>query len=134
MPRAPLLLIGAAVTAAAVATANPPAEVAAVGAPAVVGRAAADVPDPFPIARVRVTAAQLPDAAKSLAPGPLTRLSRATFEAKVRPAGAAVLAEKVQPRLVDAKYAAAGAVVSDGNRRVDRARRVAARRCCRSTH
>ena len=106
MSRPRLLLIGVVLT-AAVATAAPPAEVAAVGAPAVVGRAAADVPDPFPIARVRVSEAQLPDAAKALAPGPLTRLPRAAFEAKVRAAGAAVLAAKAQPRLVEAKYAAA---------------------------
>ncbi|QDU22549.1 hypothetical protein [Urbifossiella limnaea] len=116
MSRPRLLLIGVAAVIAAVATASPPAArgpagMAAAGAPVVVGMTT-DLPDPFPIARVRVTEAQLADAAKALAPGPLTRLPRSVFEAKVRAAGNAVLAGKAQPRLVEARYTAAAAGAS----------------------
>ncbi len=112
MPRSRLLLIGALVAVAAAATAAPPgasgpAAMAVAGVPVVVGTAPPDVPDPFPTVRLRVTDAQLPDAAKAFAPGPLVRLPRAAFEEKVRAAGAAVLAAKSVPRIVAARYTAA---------------------------
>ncbi|HEX4609780.1 MAG TPA: hypothetical protein VH092_16395, partial [Urbifossiella sp.] len=113
MARSRLLLIGAVVVVAAAASAAPPAArgpagMAAAGAPVVTGMPPEpDTPDPFPITRLRVTEAQLPDAAKAFAPGPLTTLSRAAFEERVRAAGGAVLAARSVPRIVEAKYTAA---------------------------
>src|SRR4051794_40218201 len=112
MARSRLLLIGVAATVAAVATAAPPAArgpagVAAAGAPVVVGMPADGGPHPVPPVRLPVTDAQVPDAQKAFAPAPLARLSRAAFEEKVRAAGAAVLAARAVPRIVEARYTAA---------------------------
>jgi hypothetical protein len=112
MPRSRWFLVGLAAVAAAGAAAAPPAArgpagMAVAGAPVVVGMVPADVPDPFPIARIRVTEARLADAAKAFAPGPLVRLPRPVFESKVRAAGEAARAARAAPHLVEARYAAA---------------------------
>src|SRR5437763_10078589 len=63
--------------------------------------------DPFPIRRVRVAEAQLPELLKTLEPDTLVRLPRAEFESRVRKAAAAASAAKVVPRVVEATYTAA---------------------------
>jgi hypothetical protein len=106
------LLIGlAALAAAAVAAAQPaargPAGMAAAGAPVLAAEPDDPVEDPFPLVRIRVTDAQFADAAKTFAPGPLVRTSRAAFEEKVRAAGRAVRAARAAPRIASARYTAA---------------------------
>ena len=97
-----LLLVLAVVAGGAVAAVpRPPAEI--------VARAVAEfVPadDPFPIRRVRGTDARLPDLLKELEPGPVVRLPRPEFEARVRAAGRAVSTAKHTARVVDATYTA----------------------------
>ena len=103
MPRAGWLLLVLAVAAggAVAAVPRPPAAV-------VVRAATAFVPtdDPFPIRRVRGTDAHFPDLLKELEPGPVVRLPRPEFEARVRAAGRAALAAKYAARVVDATYTA----------------------------
>ena len=62
--------------------------------------------DPFPIARIRVTEERLNQILKSSDFGPLTRLPRSEFEARVRTAALAARAERDPPRLVEASYSA----------------------------
>lgn len=79
------------------------------GAPpvGVVAAALADPPDdPFPIRRVRVTEAQLPDVLKAAEPGTLVRLPRDQFEARVRKAVATAAAARAAPRIAEAAYTA----------------------------
>ncbi|QEG31947.1 hypothetical protein GobsT_67950 [Gemmata obscuriglobus] len=63
--------------------------------------------DPFPIRRVRAPAAKLPELLKEFEPGPVLRLPRSEFEARVRAAGRAVARAKHAPRIVEANYTAA---------------------------
>ena len=67
---------------------------------------AVPVEDPFPIRRLRATPAQLPDALKQFDPGPVVRLPRSEFEARVRSAGRAVVEAKSLPRVTDARFKA----------------------------
>lgn len=63
--------------------------------------------DPFPIRRVRVTEAQLPDVLKATDPAALVRLPRDQFEARARKAAATAAAARTTPRIVEATYTAA---------------------------
>jgi hypothetical protein len=66
----------------------------------------APVDDPFPIRRVRGTDARLPELMKELEPGPVVRVPRPEFEARVRAAGRSVLGAKLAPRVADVALAA----------------------------
>jgi hypothetical protein len=66
----------------------------------------APVDDPFPIRRVRGTDARLPELMKELEPGPVVRMPRPEFEARVRAAGRSVLGARLVPRVVDVTLAA----------------------------
>jgi hypothetical protein len=95
-----LVLVAAVALGAAAGAPPPPARVATAVVPA-------DPPDdPFPIRRVRVTDAQLPDALKSFEPGALVRLPRDQFESRVRKASVVTAAARVTPRIVEATYTA----------------------------
>lgn len=116
MPR-PWLLLPAAVLAAAAfapASGGPPDGPAAavVGAGLVAAANPAPVDDPLPLTRLRVPADRLAEALKAVDPGPLVRLPRADFEARVRAAGRAVADGKLVPRLLGARYAA---TLADGD-------------------
>jgi hypothetical protein len=76
------------------------------GAPALPPVVPAVVDDPFPIARVRVTEAKLPDAVKQFDLGPLVRMPRDEFEARARKAGLATAAARAVPRILSAEYTA----------------------------
>ncbi|MDY3563489.1 hypothetical protein R5W23_005100, partial [Gemmata sp. JC673] len=58
------------------------------------------------IRRVRAPASKLPEVLKEFEPGPVLRLPRGEFEARVRAAGRAVARAKQAPRIVDASYTA----------------------------
>jgi len=62
--------------------------------------------DPFPIRRVRGSDSRLPDLLKELEAGPVVRLPRSEFEARVRTAGRAVFVAKQAARVVSATYTA----------------------------
>jgi hypothetical protein len=96
-----LALVAAVAFGAAVGGAPPPpARMAAAAVPA-------DPPDdPFPIRRVRVTEAQLPDVLKAFEPTALIRIPRDQFESRVRKAALAAAAARVTPRVVEATYTA----------------------------
>jgi hypothetical protein len=105
----PILLI--LVTASALGTAAggrtaPDAARMAVAGAAVLAVGEEEVPDPFPIRRVRLTEAQLPDAIQGFDPGVLVRLPRDEFEARVRKAGRAAVETRFTPRVVEARYTA----------------------------
>src|SRR5688572_24151759 len=96
-----LLVIALAAASAVGAVPRPPVSVAVREAVELL-----PVDDPFPIRRVRGTDTHLPDLLKELEPGPVVRLPRADFEARVRAAGRAVITAKSAARVVDATYAA----------------------------
>jgi hypothetical protein len=89
--------------------AEPPAE-ASLGA--VAGASSLAIPagpaaaDPFPIMRLRLTEAQLPDAVKQMMPGAVVQMPRHEFEARVRRAGRVVAENQAVPRIVEARYTA----------------------------
>ncbi|MFO0823298.1 MAG: hypothetical protein U0792_09280 [Gemmataceae bacterium] len=62
------------------------------------------VDDPFPIRRVRATEGQLPQVQKQFEPGPLVRLPRADFEARVRVAGQVAAEAKQLPRIAESRF------------------------------
>ena len=64
------------------------------------------IADPFPVRRVRVSESQLPDLVKQLEIGPLVRMTRTEFEARMRAAGRAATDAKIAPRITDARYTA----------------------------
>jgi hypothetical protein len=64
------------------------------------------VEDPFPIRRLRVTETQLPDVLKQLDAGPMVRLPRSEFDARVRAAGRAIAETKMLPRIVETRFKA----------------------------
>jgi hypothetical protein len=64
------------------------------------------VEDPFPIRRIRTTEAQLPEVLKQFDAGPLVRLPRGEFEARVREAGRAMADARNLPRIVDTRFQA----------------------------
>jgi hypothetical protein len=108
-----LLIVTCVCVAAAVGiAAGDPTTVGAAGE-AVAGPAALSHPDatpvedPFPLRRLRATEAQLAEIQKQLEPGPVVRLPRGEFEARVRAAGRAAAAAKQLPRVADARFKAA---------------------------
>jgi len=101
-----VLLAGLAGAGAVAVRAETPA-MAVAGAPILATPAGGPGDDPFPIARVRVSDAQLADALKTFDPGSLVRMPRDDFEARVRSASVAATAARTAPRIVEAKYAAA---------------------------
>src|SRR5262249_29531491 len=62
--------------------------------------------DPFPIRRLRVSEAQLPEVLKQLEPGPVVRLPRTEFEARVSAAARVVADSQNHVRVTDARYRA----------------------------
>lgn len=112
MPRWLLILaaVGAAAGAGGVAadapTVRPPGQAVA-GPAAVLHPDALPVEDPFPIRRLRVTDQQLSEAQKQLEAGPVVRLPRGEFDARVRSAGRFAAEAKLVPRIADARYRAA---------------------------
>lgn len=77
------------------------------GAPAVVAAEDSEPEDPFPITRIRVLPNQLDAALRTLDAGPVVRLPRKEFEARVLKAARAAAERRDPPRLVEAKYSAA---------------------------
>jgi hypothetical protein len=111
MPRWLLILatVGAATIAGAAADppgVRPPGQVVA-GPAAVLHPDSLPVEDPFPIRRVRATEQQLAEAQKQLEAGPVVRLPRGEFDARVRSAGRAAAEARLAPRIADARYRAA---------------------------
>lgn len=96
-----LLALACAAGVALGAPPRPPAEAVVRGALDIV-----PADDPFPIRRVRGADARLPDLLKELEPGPVVRLPRVEFEARVRAAGRAVGRAKHGARVTDATYTA----------------------------
>jgi hypothetical protein len=102
MSRAGWLILVIAVAAGAAVAAVPRPPAAALHA----ALDLAPIDDPFPIRRVRGTGARLPELMKELEPGPVVRMPRPEFEARVRAAGRWALGAKLAPRVVDATLAA----------------------------
>lgn len=102
MPRlrwiVPFVIVVAAAAALATASDPPPLSVAGVDA--------IPLDDPFPLRRIRVREDQLGEAQKQLDVGPLVRMPRAGFEARVRAASATIAATRSVPRLAEASYTA----------------------------
>lgn len=78
----------------------------AVAGPAATLRSDDPVADPFPIRRIRATESHAPALLKQLDAGPLVRLPRTEFEARVRAAGRAAADAKVIPRIIDTRFTA----------------------------
>lgn len=105
MPRWVLLLICPAV-AVGVADQDTPPPSRATTSPVIALPAPEPVEDPFPIRRLRASESQLPEVLKQLDAGPLIRLPRAEFEARVRTASRAVAEARVVPRITGAEFRA----------------------------
>jgi hypothetical protein len=84
---------------------GPPAQAVA-GPSAVVHAEFLPVEDPFPIRRFRATEAQVADLLKQPDSGPLVRLPRGDFEARVRAAGRAAAEARNLPRLTETRFQA----------------------------
>src|SRR4051812_35130632 len=116
MPRRLLPLLVCVAVAAAVGSAAgeaPPAPASpplAAAGPAALGHPAEPEPPgrgPFPARRLPPTEAQVPEVLKPLDAGPLARLPRGEFEARVRAAGRVAADARVVPRVTDARFKAA---------------------------
>lgn len=111
MPRWLLLLTVSAAAAVAGAFADdapsvrPPGQAVA-GPAAVLHPDALPTDDPFPIRRLRATDQQLAEAQKQLEAGPVVRLPRGEFDARVRSAGRAAADARLVPRIADVRYKA----------------------------
>src|SRR5439155_10329010 len=104
LPRRYVALVVLAVAAGVGALA--PVEADAPPAVASAVKAAASIDAPWPIARVRVSEAQLGAALKAFDAGTLVRLPRTEFEARLRNATLAAADARAVPRLIEAKYRA----------------------------
>ncbi len=112
MPRWLLILVSVA-SAAVVGSAagDPPSSLStpgqALAGPAVFAHPdSLPVEDPFPIRRLRATESQLLEVQKQLEPGPIVRLPRGEFEARLRSAGRIATDARQPPRITDVRFKA----------------------------
>lgn len=103
--RALVLVIAVALAVSLGAAKQPPGVPPTTGSVSNSSPPAATATDPFPIRRVRLTEAQLPEAVKQFDPGTLVRVPRADFESRIQKAGM-VAGPRPAPRVIEAKYTA----------------------------